>query len=94
MRLEIGGWGMKRVRVRILGPGFHPNELLVAVLTEDGSEEKLVVDWRSIADESISIEYPVDYSENSYLVELPRESFRGTWRVWVPRTSLTEESVA
>ena len=65
---------MKRVRVRILGPGFHPNELLVAVLTEDGSEEKLVVDRRSIAEESISIGYPVDYSENSYLVELPRES--------------------
>ena len=85
---------MKRVRIRILGPGFHPNELFVAVVTEDGSEEKLVVDRRSIAEESISIGYPVDYSENAYLIELPRESVRGTWRVWVPRASLTEESVA
>lgn len=85
---------MRRVKVRILGPGFHPNELLVAVITADGSEEQLVVDRRSIMEESISIGYPVDRSETGFLVELPRESVRGIWRVWVPQASLIEESVA
>ena len=85
---------MRRVKIRIVGSGFHPNELLVAVVTEDGSEEQLVVDKRSIMEESISVGYPVGRSENGFLVELPRESVSGMWRVWVPQASLIEESVA
>lgn len=85
---------MRRVKVRILGPGFHPNEILVAVTTADGLEEQLVVDKRSIMEESISIGYPVERSEREFLVELPRESVRGMWRVWVPQASVIEESAA
>lgn len=85
---------MNRVKVRIIGSGFHPNELLVAITAADGTEEKLVVDKRSVMEDSILVGYPIDRSEGNVLVELPRESIRGIWRVWVSSMSLVENSAA
>lgn len=74
---------MARVRIERISEGQHPSEVVVAVRTSGGGIEKLVVDRRSISDDTLDIGYPVGQDEGKLLVELPRESTRGLWRVWV-----------
>lgn len=79
---------MMRVKVERVGGGLHPSEVVVAVETKTGREE-LSVDGRSLQDSSqdssLEIGWPVGQDETHYLVELPNETFRGFWRVWVPK---------
>ena len=69
-------------------------EVVVAVRTADGGIEKLVVDQRSIRNDTLEIGYPVGEDNDRLLVELPRELVRGLWRVWVNRDLVTEEAPA
>jgi hypothetical protein len=90
-----GRVGMLRVKVHRLRRGLHPNEVIVAVTTADGSREELVVDKRSLRDDdTIRIGYPVAGEDGRLLVELPRESFRGINRVWVFGESLVPDEAA
>jgi len=79
---------MVRVKVQVVEEGQHPNERLVALTTADGVREELIVDRRSIKENTLSVGYPVGEEKNRLLIELPRETMRGQWRVWVSRDSL------
>jgi hypothetical protein len=85
---------MPQIRIKKVGEGQHPSEVVVAVRTADGSDEKLVVDLRSIRNNSLEVGYPVGQDTDRLLVELPRESVRGVWRIWVKRDCLIEEAPA
>lgn len=86
---------MLRVKVQRLRQGLHPNEVIVAVKTADGSSEELVVDKRSLRnDDTLRVGYPVAGENNRLLVELPRETFRGTNRVWVFGDALVSDEAA
>lgn len=86
-----------RIRIREEATAVHPNEVVVAIATREG-EERLVVHRRSINQDSIEIGYPIYETSEHFLIELPRETMRGLWRVWVHRSSLSadepERSVA
>lgn len=85
---------MARLKVRTIGEGQHPSEAVVAVTTSGGDVEKLIVDRRSIEGNTLKIGYPISSrGPDEILVELPRETLRGIWRVWVKRSEL-EEAVA
>ena len=85
---------MTRIKVREVRTGLHPSEVVVEVRTASGDVEKVVVDRRSIQNGSLAIGYPVAQKDDQFLVELPRESVRGAWRVWVSRETLAEEVAA
>jgi hypothetical protein len=51
--------------------------------TTDGPE-RLVVDRRSVKNESLEVGYPIVRADDRLLVERPRETSTGSWRVWVP----------
>jgi hypothetical protein len=82
---------MYRVKVRTVGVGQHPSEAVVSVTTADGKDEQLIVDKRSLelreGEESIRVGYPLRQDADRFLIELPRETMRGTWRVWVKKMS-------
>ena len=79
-----------RVRIEEVGVGQHPSERIVKVRTIGGSEQ-LVVDKRSIRDQSLDVGYPVgQHNGTELLVELPRETFSGAWRVWIDRATVVE----
>jgi hypothetical protein len=71
-----------RVRIEEIGTGQHPSEKVVKVETIEGPEQ-LLVDKRSIRERSLDIGFPVGQKNGHLLVELPRETFSGLWRVWV-----------
>lgn len=85
---------MLRLKVVQIGTGQHPSEVVVSVATADGSMEELIVDKRSILNDTLEIGYPVGHRDNRFLVELPRESLHGFWRVWVSRDSIVDEAAA
>lgn len=80
-----------RVKVKEEGGAIHPNEVVVSIPTKDGPE-RLVVHKRSVQDGGLEIGYPILEKGDQYLVELPRETMRGLWRVWVARSALMTES--
>jgi hypothetical protein len=87
-------WGesFMRLRVKKVGEGLHPNEIVVEVTTTTGAE-RLVLDKRSLVHGTISVGAPVARSNGSkLLVELPREAMSGVWRVWVKKAQLTSET--
>lgn len=67
--------------------GLHPGEVVVAVRAREGAE-KVMVDRRSLDGDRLEVGYPVGQDGDFYLVELPQETFRGYWRVWVPKTDV------
>lgn len=81
---------MSRVRVEVLGEGQHPNERMVAITMADGNRENVMVDRRSIDDETIDVGYPVASDGDRYLVELPRETTTGQWRLWVKQSDVLD----
>lgn len=81
---------MPRLKVRRIGDGLHPSEVVVAVTTVDGALEEVLVDNQSLSNDALEIGYPVATEGDRSLVELPRETARGSWRLWVPTSALTE----
>ena len=71
-----------RVKVEEIGTGQHPSEKVVKIETTEGPES-LIVDERSIEHQSLDVGFPVGRHNGHLLVELPRETFRGAWRVWI-----------
>lgn len=85
---------MMRLRVKRLGSGQHPSEVVVAVTTSDDREEQVVVDELSLEGDGLEIGWPIDVRGNESLVELPRETVRGSWRLWVPSDALLSNEIA
>ncbi len=79
-----------RVKVRQIGKALHPSEVVVEVQAADGTE-RLVVDRESIHGDTLSVGWPVAQSKGRFLVELPRETMSGTWRVWVRKNQVVPE---
>ena len=77
-----------RVKVDEVGAGVHPNEVVVSIPTDTGVE-KLVVHKRALVNGTLEIGYPISEDSSKYLVELPRETMSGLWRVWVERERVT-----
>ena len=78
------------IRIQELGSGQHPSEVVVGVTTADGVVERVIVDRRSLDNGALEVGYPVGSDDKRLLVELPRETMRGQWRVWLPRSDVLE----
>lgn len=66
---------------------LHPSEVVVVVKTAQGSES-LVVDRSSVHENLLEIGFPLGIDDNKTLVELPRETYSGAWRIWVNASDL------
>ncbi|MFY9628128.1 MAG: hypothetical protein WAK03_08265 [Methylocystis sp.] len=79
-----------KVKAAEVSEGIHPSEVVVAVSTTDGIEN-IVVSRRSFKSGGIDIGFPIRQDRDQYLIELPRETLSGSWRVWVKADQLIEE---
>lgn len=69
------------------GEGLSPRERMAQIKTSEGPEY-LIVDSSCIGKGYIEVGFPVRVRNGDYLIELPRETVRGSWRVWVPKDQL------
>jgi hypothetical protein len=82
---EIKAEVRMRVKVEEVGKGLHPSEVVIQIQTAEGRPERLVVDKRSISNGTIEVGYPVRRDNGYFLIELPRETIGGSWRVWISK---------
>ncbi len=80
-----------RLQVRKVSDGPGPGEVVVEVTTMTGATEQVVVHVTGMVGDTIDVGYPLASSENQRLIELPRESMSGKWRLWVPQSAMVEQ---
>jgi len=85
---------MSWIKIQVLGEGQHPSEVFVAVRTADGVVENVIVDHHSIDNDTLEVGFPVGGDEKRFLVELPRETVNGQWRVWMRRDDVLDRVCA
>jgi hypothetical protein len=78
-----------RLKVNTIGSGLHPREKVVEIVTIDG-RARLAVDIDSVKNDSLDVGFSLNNKEDKSLVELPRETSQGFWRVWVPKSELID----
>jgi hypothetical protein len=84
---------MYKLLVSRIREGLHHTEVIVAIETEDG-QVTMVVDKDSLDNDQLLIGYPLASRDGKQLVELPRETSNGLWRVWVASESLEKQGAA
>ena len=67
--------------------GLMPNEKIARIETSDGKAEEVAVSAQSIQNNKL-LAYVIGKDEGNVLVELPRESASGRWRVWVKAATI------
>lgn len=77
-----------KLTVRAEGSGLHPSEVAVVIDTVDGPQ-RLIVSQRSLDHNFLNVGV-IRESDDRYLVELPRETQSGAWRVWVEKTLVNQ----
>ncbi len=71
----------------VLATGPGPSEKVVGIETITGREEIVLHSSAMVKQDQFEVGI-VGYEGDRALVELPRESASGRWRVWVSRASL------
>lgn len=80
-----------RLNVHEIGEGLHPSEVVVEIRTATGPE-RVAVDRKSVQHGTIFVGWrPLAEKRGRWLIELPRETMSGTWRVWVKHSEIVAE---
>ncbi len=79
---------MPRITVEQVEEGLHPSEVVVTIRTADGKMEEVAVDRQLVEQGGLRV-YPVSSGNEGILVELPRETLSGIWRVLMPKASVS-----
>lgn len=68
-------------------PGLRPEEKIARIQAADGGLDEISVSIENLHDNNLEVS-EIGRSEGRVLVELPRESVSGRWRVWVKESSV------
>jgi len=77
---------MLRIKITHRENGPIPSETVVTIPTVTGSEEVVVHMSQATAD-GVEAGF-IGEEGDRVLVELPRETVSGRWRVWIPKTAV------
>jgi hypothetical protein len=72
-----------RVRVRPVGAGSRPQDVVIELNTAKGPQ-RIVIEDKAVETGSLTVGYPLKREEGFVLIALPRETDRGSFRVWIP----------
>ena len=75
-----------RIRTEKQEAGRIPSETVVAIWTVTGVEE-VIVHASQVDANGVEVGF-IGQKGDDFLVELPRETLRGRWRVWVPKSAV------
>jgi hypothetical protein len=68
--------------------GLMPNEKVARIETADGKSEEVAVSAKNIQNNKLEA-FEIGRIEGKVLIELPRESTSGRWRIWVKDTAIS-----
>lgn len=71
-----------------LEDGLMPAEKIARVESADGKHEEVFVSENNISAKGELIASEIGRRKGEVLIELPRESVSGRWRIWVKESSL------
>ena len=80
-----------RIRCKLVVEGPGPSEAVVAVKTARGPLEEVVVYTGLLQNEQLEVGPFLGSRDGQTLIELPRESASGRWRIWVPNSEVIKE---
>ncbi|MGW5957467.1 hypothetical protein [Methylorubrum thiocyanatum] len=63
----------------------------MSITTAEGGQEEVVLSKRLLKDGAMDVGAPLNIREGQYLIELPRESASGRWRVWIPASEVVSD---
>ena len=67
--------------------GLMPKEKIARIEVADGTTEEVSVSTNDISDDKL-LASEIGRRKGNVLVELPRESASGRWRIWVKKSAL------
>jgi hypothetical protein len=76
------------VKCETVVDGFMPSEKIASIKGADGKVDEVVVSVQSITGNQLLLASEIGRRDNEVLVELPRESASGRWRMWVKASSV------
>ena len=76
-----------RIKFKGQRKGPIPLETVVTIATALGQTEDVIVHRSQVDERSLEVAY-IGERDGLLLVELPRESLSGRWRVWVPKSAV------
>lgn len=89
-RFYVGLWEgnrIMRVKCKVVTEGPGPSETVVEIKTTDGNEE-VIVSRKLVKNDFLDVGPLVHEDKTRVLLELPRESVSGKWRIWVPKSAV------
>lgn len=78
-----------RIKCQRLMDGPGPSEAIVSIRTTKG-EEEVVVYTGLLTNGYLEVGPQLSGQRDRVLVELPRESASGRWRVWIPTSEVAK----
>lgn len=82
------------VRCKLIAEGPGPSEAIISILAAEGHEEEVVLSKRQVRDNRVDVGAALLVEGNRLLVELPRETASGRWRIWVDRAQTVQPEMA
>lgn len=76
------------VKVKVEGDGPGPSEKIISVKTSEGEAELLIVSHKILQQNTVEVGLPLAFEAGRVLIELPRESTSGRWRIWIPESEI------
>jgi len=70
-----------------ISDGLMPSERIAQIETADGKPEAVTVSSQNIQGNRL-ITFEIERSDGRVLIELPRESASGRWRIWVKESAI------
>lgn len=69
--------------------GLIPTERIAGVMNASGEVEEVLVSERSIRDKGmVAFAIQMRRADGAVLIELPRETSSGKWRIWVKKSTI------
>ena len=72
-----------RIRAYKVREGPQLGQIVIAVITADRRKETVIIDQHALKDGTIDVGRPIGRAKDRVLVELPRQTTSGIWRVWI-----------
>jgi len=75
---------LSKVKAEKVSKGMIPSERFVLIRTAEGYDEQVPAHESQVVGKYLLVS-KIYEEDDKILVELPRESSTGCWRIWVPR---------